>query len=263
VSRLGPASTVVPVGAPLPLRVRGLTVSYRRDPVVRSVDLDAPAGRVTGVVGPNGAGKSTMLAAVVGLVPADAGTVTVAGGPLDAVRGSVAYLPQRTAVDWDYPAQVREVVAMGRYPSLRLLQRFSARDSRLVDDALERVGLAGLARRQVGELSGGQQQRVFLARALAQQARLLLLDEPFVGVDALTVRLLSEVLRELAAAGATVVVVDHDLATVDALCDEVVLLARSVVVAAGPPREVLTSDALARAYGAPLRATPAAGGSDA
>lgn len=234
--------------APLDLRVRGLTVRYRHDPVLVDADLDAEPGSVTGVVGPNGGGKSTLLKAVMGLVAPDRGQVAVGGGPLDAVRRRVAYLPQRSAVDWDYPAQVREVVAMGRYPHLRLLRRATRRDHALVDAALERTGLVDLAGEQVGELSGGQQQRVFVARALAQEASLLLLDEPFAAVDGPTVRLLHRVLRELAAAGATVVVVDHDLSSVDVLCDRAVLVSGRVV-AAGPPRAALTAAALAEAYG--------------
>ncbi len=230
------------------LVVRGLTVRYRAAPVLRDVALDAPLGRVTGIVGPNGAGKSTLLKTVVGLVRPDAGTVTVLGGPVDRVRRRLAYLPQRSAVDWDYPAEVGEVVAMGRYPHLGLLQRRRPRDRERVAAALERAGLTALARRQIGELSGGQQQRVFLARALAQEAELLLLDEPFAAVDAVTVDLLTPLLRELAAEGRGVVVVNHDLSTIDRLCDGLVLLNQRVV-AAGPTAAVLAPAALAEAYG--------------
>lgn len=228
------------------LSVRGLTVSYRR-PVLRGVDLDAPAGAVTGVIGPNGAGKSTLLRAVLGLVGVDHGTVTVGGQPVGAALRHVAYLPQRPAVDWDYPAQVREVVAMGRYPHRRW-RRHRAADRAAVDDALARVGLESFARQRVGELSGGQRQRVFVARALAQEASLLLLDEPFVGVDALTVSLLCGVLRDAAAEGTTIVVVNHDLSMVPALCDHLVVLSRRVV-AEGPVGAVLTDQVLATAYG--------------
>lgn len=231
------------------LVARDLTVTYRRSPVLRGVDLDAPSGSITGIVGPNGAGKSTLLKGVLGLVRPDAGHVTVDGEPLDLARRRIAYLPQRSAIDWDYPAQVREVVAMGRYPHLGQLRRMRARDRDLVAGALERVGLTDYRTRQIGELSGGQQQRVFLARALAQEASLLLLDEPFAGVDAPTVTLLVGLLHELAADGAGVVVVNHDLSTLDELTDRLVLLNRSVV-AAGPTVEVLTAEALAAAYGA-------------
>lgn len=234
--------------APLGLEVRGLTVTYRRTPVLEGVDLDAPRGLVTGVVGPNGAGKSTLLKGVLGLVRADAGRVTVDGGPLGPARRRIAYLPQRSAVDWDYPAQVREVVAMGRYPHIGPLGRMRSRDRELVAGALDRVGLADYRTRQIGELSGGQQQRVFLARALAQEASLLLLDEPFAGVDTPTVNLLVTVLRELAADGAGVVVVNHDLSSLDRLTDRLVLLNRTVA-AAGTTAEVLTPEGLALVYG--------------
>ncbi|MBA2529651.1 MAG: metal ABC transporter ATP-binding protein [Euzebyales bacterium] len=231
------------------LAVRGLTVTYRRRPALRGVTFDAPAGSVTGVIGPNGAGKSTLLKAVLGLVRPDTGVVTVGGAPVASSRRRISYLPQRSTIDWDYPAQVREVVAMGRYPHLRLLQRRGDADHRKVEEALERVGLTDYGRRQIGELSGGQQQRVFLARALAQEASLLLLDEPFVGVDALTISLLGDVLRGLATDGACVVVVNHDLSTIGTLCDRLLLLNQRVV-AAGAAAQVLTPEALSAAYGA-------------
>jgi manganese/zinc/iron transport system ATP- binding protein len=230
------------------LVVRGLTVTYRRQPALRAVSIDAPAGAVTGVIGPNGAGKSTLLRAVLGLVRADSGMVAVGGMPIDALRRHIAYLPQRSAIDWDYPAQVREVVAMGRYPHLRLGKRMRPVDRDLVSAALERVGLSELASRQIGELSGGQQQRAFFARSLAQQASLLLLDEPFMGVDAPTIALLTGLLRELAADGRCVVVVNHDLLAVEALCDRLILLNQGVI-AQGATAEVLTTAALERAYG--------------
>ncbi|MDQ3709086.1 MAG: ABC transporter ATP-binding protein [Actinomycetota bacterium] len=231
------------------LAVRGLTVTYRRRPALRAVTFHAPAGSVTGVIGPNGAGKSTLLKAVLGLVRPDTGVVTVGGRPAAAARRRTAYVPQRSMIDWDYPAVVHEVVAMGRYPHLGLLRPRSGEDRRKIDEALDRVGLTEYASRQIGELSGGQQQRVFLARALAQEASLLLLDEPFAGVDALTIALLGTLLRDLAADGACVVVVNHDLSTIDTLCDRLLLLAQRVV-AAGPAAAVLTPAALGAAYGA-------------
>ncbi|CAN5262033.1 metal ABC transporter ATP-binding protein [soil metagenome] len=230
------------------LRVRGLAVSYRRTTVLRDVDLDAPAGAVTGIVGPNGAGKSTLLKAVLGLIRPDSGRVEVAGGSVDAARRRITYVPQRSAIDWDYPAQVGEVVTMGRYPHLGMLRRMRDGDRALVDAALDRVGLSDYRSRQIGELSGGQQQRVFLARALAQQASLLVLDEPFAGVDAPTVTLLGGLLRELAAGGVAVVMVNHDLSMLRELTDRLVLL-NGTVVAAGTTDDVLTSDKLAATYG--------------
>lgn len=234
--------------SPSGLAVRGLSVSYRQQPALRSVDLDAPAGAITGIVGPNGAGKSTLLKAVVGLVSRDAGTVTVHGKPVDAARSRVAYLAQRAAVDWDYPATVHDVVSMGRYPHLRVLRRFGADNHAKVSAALARVRMSELADRPVGELSGGQQQRVFVARALAQEATLVLLDEPFAGVDTVTVELLGTLLGEIAAEGATIVLVNHDLDVVRSLCDRLVLLAGQVL-AHGEPSAVLAPEVLARAYG--------------
>lgn len=229
------------------LEIEGLTVSYRVAPVVRDVGLTAEPGLVTGVVGPNGAGKSTVLKAVLGLVEPDAGRIRVGGEPVDAHRLAVAYLPQRADIDWSYPAQVRDVVAMGRYPHVGLLRRMRRTDRDAIDQALERVGMTDFARRQIGELSGGQQQRVFVARALAQGAQVLLLDEPFAAVDAPTVRMLVELLRQLAAEGRTVLAVLHELETIRHLCDHVVLLNRTVV-AQGPPEAVMGR--LALAFGA-------------
>ncbi|CAN5917238.1 metal ABC transporter ATP-binding protein [soil metagenome] len=229
------------------LSVRELTVTYRHRPAVHGVGFDALSGSVTGIIGPNGAGKSTVLKAVMGLVRPDTGTVRVDGRPLDTVRRSVAYLPQRLALDWDYPAQVRDVVTMGRHPHRRFGRRMSDVDRAAVASALERVGLTELATRHIGELSGGQQQRMLVARALAQQASTLLLDEPFVGVDAATVTLLSRLLVGLAADGACVVVVHHDLATTAQMCDHLVLLNQRVI-AQGPTAKVFTSEWLDRTY---------------
>ncbi|MBW3602686.1 MAG: metal ABC transporter ATP-binding protein [Actinobacteria bacterium] len=230
------------------LDVRDLTVSYAGITALRAVTFSCGPGEVVGVIGPNGAGQSTLLKAVLGLVDAEAGRVRVGGRPVDAVRREVAYLPQRSAIDWDYPARVDEVVAMGRYPHAGPLGRLRAADRRIAAESLERVAMTAFARSQIGELSGGQQQRVLLARALAQRADLLLLDEPFTGVDALTEQLLYERIRELGDAGATVVVVNHDLSSVADGYDRLLVLAGRVV-AFGPPERVFTGELLARAYG--------------
>ena len=234
------------------LKVTALTVAYGEHIVLHDVDLHAPVGTVTGVIGPNGAGKSTLLKAVAGLVRPVAGEVTFGGAPVTTARASIAYLPQRGRVDWDYPATVADVVAMGRYPLLAPWQRFGRRHRQAVDEALGRVGMADLRNRHIRALSGGQQQRMFLARALAQEAEVLLLDEPFVGVDMLTVEHVSSLLRDVAVAGAAVVVVDHDLVAVDTLCDRLLLL-NGRAVAHGPTADVLVGRVVARAYGrAPL-----------
>lgn len=231
-----------------PLEVTDLAVSYDRWPALRGVSFAAGPGELFGVVGPNGGGKSTLLRAIVGLVTPVAGQARVHGRPAARMLRRVAYLPQRSAVDWDYPAVVREVVAMGRAPHLGRLRRPGARDRELVEAALDRLGLAGLAGRPIGELSGGQRQRVFVARALAQEADVLLLDEPFAAVDAVTERLLWTELRRLAAAGATVVLVNHDLGGVFERCDTLLLLARQPV-AVGTPDVVGNPGNLLRAYG--------------
>lgn len=230
------------------VEVRDLTVAYRERPVLWDVDLDVPAGSLTALVGPNGAGKSTLLKAVLGLVPAAAGQVRVLGRPLAEVRGRVAYVPQRGQVDWDFPVTVEDVVRMGTYGRLAWWARPGREEKRLASEALERVGMAAFAGRQIRQLSGGQQQRAFLARALAQGGELLILDEPFQGVDAVTEREIIALLRGLRDQGATVLAVHHDLQTVPAYFDHVALL-NVQLVAAGPVAQVFTEDNLRLAYG--------------
>ena len=230
------------------LEVHDLTVSYDGVAAVSRVEFACGPGEVVGIVGPNGAGKSTLLKAIVGLVPVDSGEVLADGRPVREVRRHVAYLPQRSEVDWDYPAVVEEVVAMGRYPHAGLVRRLRAGDRARVAETLERVGMTALARRPIGLLSGGQQQRMLLGRALAQEARILLLDEPFAGVDALTEQILWARIRELRTQGATVVVVNHDLGLVGVSYDSLLVLAREMV-AFGPVDEVFTPRVIAEAYG--------------
>jgi manganese/zinc/iron transport system ATP- binding protein len=229
------------------LEVRHLTAGYRAEPVLRDVSVAVPAGTLTGVVGPNGAGKSTLLKAILGLVRPTAGTVAVRGKPLAADRLAVAYVPQRGGVDWDFPARVADVVLMGTYGRLGWFRRPGRAERNLAAAAIEQVGLTNFAGRQIGELSGGQQQRTFLARALAQQAEVYLLDEPFQGVDAVTERAVVDLLRSLRVAGKTVVAVHHDLATVPDYFDRVVLL-NGTVVAGGPVAEAFTPAHLRVAY---------------
>ncbi|WP_454085887.1 metal ABC transporter ATP-binding protein [Georgenia sp. Marseille-Q6866] len=241
-----------------PLSVHGLTVAYRDEPVLWDVSFTVPEGRLVGVVGPNGAGKTTLLKAAMGLVRPVAGGVEIFGRPLERVRREVGYVPQRGSVDWDFPTDARDVVEMGTYGRLGWLRRPGAAERRTAERCLERVGMLELSGRQVGELSGGQQQRVFLARALAQDARLYLADEPFVGVDYLTERVVVDLLRELRDEGRTVVVVHHDLSTVAEYFDTVVLLNRELV-AAGPTAEVFTPENIARTYGGTARREPEPG----
>jgi manganese/zinc/iron transport system ATP- binding protein len=231
------------------LEVRRLTVSYGSRPVLWDVDASFPAGALSAIVGPNGAGKSTLLRAALGLIPADAGQVMIEGRPARAALDRVAYVPQRDAVDWDFPITVREVVEMGRYRAAGWIRRVPRADRAIVEDALERVGMAGYAGRQIGRLSGGQRQRVFLARALAQQAPLLVMDEPFAGIDARTEAALLDLLRDLRADGHSIVAVHHDIGTVRSAFDWALLL-NVRAVAAGPVAEVLVPETIRRAYGA-------------
>ncbi|NBB69327.1 MAG: ATP-binding cassette domain-containing protein [Alphaproteobacteria bacterium] len=241
--------TAAPLHEPdLALHVEDLTVSYQGKPVLWDVDVDIPPGVMAAVVGPNGAGKSTLVKAVLDLVRPTAGHVRLFGAPYAAMRREVGYVPQRSAVDWDFPTTVLDVVQMGRYGHLGWFRRPGRRERAMALEALDRVGVADLARRQISQLSGGQQQRVFLARALVQDARLYLLDEPMAGVDAPTERAVVELLQELRDAGRTLVVVHHDLQTVRDYFDWLIVL-NVRVIDQGPVDRVYTAANLRRAYG--------------
>jgi manganese/zinc/iron transport system ATP- binding protein len=234
-----------------PLKIRGLTVSYGQKPAVFSVDMTVQPGAMTAIIGPNGAGKSTLLKAALGIVRPLSGQVQVFGEPLETQRGRIAYVPQRASVDWDFPTRVIDVVLMGMYRDLGLLGRVRAHHRAFALACLDRVSMRDFATRQIGQLSGGQQQRVFLARALAQNADLYLLDEPFAGVDAATEKAIISVLKSLQAEGKTVVAVHHDLATVTEYFDHVFLINTSKV-AEGTVAEAFTADNLQLAYGGRL-----------
>ena len=233
------------------LLIDDLTVSYRGVPALHHVDLDLRCGRCVGLLGPNGAGKSTLLKSIVGLTPVETGRVHFDAHDHGNTRGgsSIAYLPQRSVVDWDFPLTVRGLAEMGRYPALGGWRRFGAEDRLAVEDALAATRLTDLADRQISALSGGQQQRAFLARAVAQGAHVYLLDEPFTGLDRNAQAVLSELLRSLAQRdGKLVVVSHHDLRTVEELFDDVIFL-NGELVACGPAREVFTPENIARTYG--------------
>ena len=234
-----------------PLAIRGLTVTYGQKPAVFSVDMTVEPGKMTAIIGPNGAGKSTTLKAALGIVKPVSGQVQVFGKPLDEQRARIAYVPQRASVDWDFPTRVVDVVLMGLYRELGLLGRLRNRHKARAMECLNRVGMHDFADRQIGQLSGGQQQRVFLARALAQEADLYLLDEPFAGVDAATEKAIINVLKSLREAGKTVVVVHHDLATVPDYFDNVFLI-NTRKVAEGPVATAFTAETLQTAYGGRL-----------
>lgn len=230
------------------IEVRRLTASYSSRPVLWDVDATIPAGTLAAIVGPNGAGKSTLLKAVVGLLKVDSGHVLIDGQPASQALDRIAYVPQRDEVDWDFPITVREVVEMGRYRSTGWIRRLKKSDHEIVDQSVARVGMQPYASRQIGELSGGQRQRVFIARALAQQSPVMLLDEPFAGVDARTESALLDLLTEFRDEGRTVVVVHHDIGTVRTRFDWALLL-NVRTIACGPVAESLSPGMLKRAYG--------------
>src|SRR6056300_1439189 len=233
------------------IEVHNLTVSYHSKPVLWDVDFELPKGKIIGVVGPNGSGKTTMLKTVMGLMKPDSGYTEIFGQPLDKVRERVSYVPQRESVDWDFPADVMDVVLMGRYRKNNLFKRITKEDRRIATEALEKVNLLEFADRQISQLSGGQQQRVFIARALAQKADVYLMDEPFVGVDAATENAILSLLEEMKAQGKTVLIIHHDLQTVSDYFDYLVLL-NTRLIAKGTPQEVLTKENLSNAYGGQL-----------
>lgn len=230
------------------IEVNDLTVAYRDKPVLWDIDVQVPSGVLMAIVGPNGAGKSTLIKAMLGLVRAAAGQVLVHGRPYAEQRKLVAYVPQRGSVDWDFPTSVLDVVMMGCYGSLGWLRRPGKPQRDAAMAALGQVGMQDFAERQISQLSGGQQQRVFLARALVQNARLYLMDEPFQGVDAKTERAIVTVLQQLRADGKTVVVVHHDLETVPEYFDWVLLL-NVRRIGMGPVDEVFTEENLRLTYG--------------
>ncbi|WP_103334587.1 metal ABC transporter ATP-binding protein [Pseudotabrizicola formosa] len=236
------------------LRVQGLTLRYNEVLALDGASAQFPIGSMTAIIGPNGAGKSTFLKSVLGLVAA-AGTVAAFGGPVAQSMPRIAYVPQRAAVDWSFPVRVIDVVLMGCYRKTGLLGLIDAATSAHAMAALARVGMQDFARRQIGALSGGQQQRVFLARALAQGADLFLLDEPFAGVDAATEAAIIAVLKALRKDGATIIAVHHDLSSVAAYFDRVLLMNRRTV-AEGPVATTFTRAALAQAYGPALMLDP-------
>jgi manganese/zinc/iron transport system ATP- binding protein len=233
------------------LDVHDVTVAYHRKPVLWDVDLTFREPRLVAVVGPNGAGKSTLLKAILGLVPLASGAVSVLGQPLKRQRLLIGYVPQRSSVDWNFPVNALDVVLMGTYGRLGWFRRPGRAERQLAQNCLDKVGLSGLEKRQIGQLSGGQQQRVFLARALAQQAQIYFMDEPMAGVDEPTEKVVLELLQELRAQGKLVLVVHHDLRTVPEYFDDVVLL-NMRLVAHGPIETTFTSENLRKTYGGRL-----------
>jgi manganese/zinc/iron transport system ATP- binding protein len=234
-----------------PLLIEGLTVAYQKKPVLRNISFEIPQGNLIGIVGPNGAGKSTLIKAALGLIPKLAGEVRIFGRPYKEQRKQIGYVPQRESVDWDFPTNALDVVMMGRYGHLGWIKRPGAKDRGIAMECLEKVGMADFASRQISQLSGGQQQRIFLARALAQDANLYFMDEPFVGVDAATEKAIITLLNDLKRQGKTVLVVHHDLSTVKEYFDWVMLL-NVELIDVGPTDEVFTREKLQMTYGGRL-----------
>jgi manganese/zinc/iron transport system ATP- binding protein len=233
------------------LEVHDLTVAFDRKPVLWNIDLKLPEGKLVGIIGPNGAGKSTLIKAVMGLLPLSSGYVKLFDRPIDEVRKRISYVPQRESVDWDFPASVMDVVLMGRYGKLGLFKRPRKADYDVALDCLKKVGMEAYMNRQISQLSGGQQQRTFLARALAQQADIYFMDEPFAGVDAATEKAIISLLRTMTEAKKTVIVVHHDLQSVTQYFDWVLML-NTRLVACGPTAATFTQQNLQETYGGKL-----------
>ncbi|MBY4574836.1 ABC transporter [Gordonia paraffinivorans] len=239
------------------IEVDDVTVRYGRILALDHATVRVPTGRICALVGMNGSGKSTLFKTIVGTVSPTTGSVSLAGRSPAAARkaGLVGYVPQSEDIDWSFPMSVREVVMTGRYGRLGFTRRPKKADHAAVDEALARVELTEYADRQIGQLSGGQRKRAFVARGIAQEASILLLDEPFAGVDKRTEATITTLLRELADSGVTILISTHDLAVLPELADEAILLMRRVV-AQGDPTEVITTENLVRAFGLdPLEAS--------
>ena len=233
------------------IEAHDLTVSYEKKPVLWDIDFTLPEGKMIGIIGPNGSGKTTLLKTIMDLMQPDSGYIKIFGADLKQIREKVSYVPQRGSVDWDFPASVLDVALMGRYGKSGLFRRLSSEDKSIARASLEKVNMLEYQKRQISQLSGGQQQRVFLARALAQEADLYLMDEPFVGVDAATEKSIINLLKEMRKAGKTVVTVHHDLQSASEYFDWIVLL-NTRLVASGPTEKVLTKELLQEAYGGKL-----------
>ncbi len=237
------------------LEAQQLAVRYGRHEALRGISFSSCCGRTLALIGPNGAGKSTLLHVLAGLHPPATGRVLWNGAPLCGLRHEIAFMPQRTEVDWKFPITVRQLVEMGRYPALGAWKTPRQHDTDIVDKALEALGLTPLQERQIGTLSGGQQQRTFLARAMAQEAHILLLDEPFTGLDVPGMESLAALLRSLAAEGRLIIASHHDLNTAASIFDETLLLNRELL-AFGSTADVLTPPNLRRAFDTLPQLTP-------
>jgi len=230
------------------LEVQNLSVYYGEKEAISDINLSLPEGKIIGIMGPNGSGKTTLLKCMTGLLKPSSGNVLAYGKPLASQRPKISYIPQKDQVDWDFPMSIRDLVQMSLYRHLRWYQPLSDRLTRIADEAINSMGLTDIQDTQIGQLSGGQQQRAFIARALASDANILLLDEPFTGVDAKTTDDLIRIFQKLKNQGKTVVLVHHDLANAKSFLDHVILLKRTLLKS-GDANEVLNSPELVKAYG--------------
>ena len=233
------------------IEIHDLTVAYDNKPVLWNADFSIPKGKMVGIVGPNGAGKSTLLKSIMGLIPCSSGYIKFFDKELKKVRSKIAYVPQKESVDWDFPATVLDVVLMGRYGNKNLFKRLNKVDKEIAIDALKKVKMLEFSERHISELSGGQQQRVFIARALAQEADLYFMDEPFSGVDMASEKAIVDILLQLQKEGKTIFVVHHDLQSAMDYFDWMVLINKRII-ASGPLNQVFTSELLQKTYGGNL-----------
>lgn len=241
------------------LEVKDLTVSYSNKIALTDVNFSMKSGKLVGIIGPNGSGKSTLMKAVLNLTSKDSGEVQINEKSLEEVRGNIAYIPQRSNIDWDFPILVRDTVLLGTYPKLGLFKRPKAKEKKIAEEALKKVGMGDFADKQIGELSGGQQQRVFLARSLAQKADIFFMDEPFVGIDIHSEEIIINILKELRDQGKTLFVIHHDLTKVEDYFDELILVNKELV-AAGAVSDVFTPELMERTFNAPLTVLENMGG---
>jgi len=233
------------------LEIHDLTVSYGKNPILWNVDFSLPQGVLAGIIGPNGAGKSSLIKAIMGLLEVNSGYIRVFNQEMEAVRKKISYVPQRESVDWDFPASALDIVMMGTYHKLGLFNRPGKKEKALAMSCLEKVNLSNFHDRQISELSGGQQQRVFIARALAQEAEIYFMDEPFAGVDISTENTIVDLLKQMTKEGKTVIVVHHDIHSASRYFDWIIML-NLHLIASGPTHQVLTEQLLQKTFGGKL-----------
>lgn len=236
----------------LALSVNHLSVQYHQQKVLDNINFQVPKGSITGIIGPNGAGKSTLMKAILGLVPTINGSIEVLEQPFRRQKDLIGYVPQRSEVDWDFPINGLDVVLMGRYKNFKRFQRISKKEKNLAMDYLREIGMEQYAQRQISQLSGGQQQRIFLARALAQNTPIYFMDEPFAGVDAATERMMIQLMKQWKEEGKTVLIVHHDLQTVQEYFDHILLLNKKIIDC-GKTSDIFHSENIERTYGGSLK----------